>query len=213
MSDKKKKSIVAQSLMESLGNLTKIASEEPKQEVKLEKVVIENSDNNEVSVVTENEVKPEEQLVSTMTSNNEQVNIKQEEQLVKESVQSEVISQNNNIVVEEKPQQQNEPQVTELVSIPKNVVVTYHNPLEALSQNYNAIQQKIAQEESEVMAGFRKRPPQSEIYCNATIQVRRDYYAAINEYILDARLGKTKVLNEIFQLGMDSFIKKYGKKQ
>jgi hypothetical protein len=80
-----------------------------------------------------------------------------------------------------------------------------------LTQNYNAILQRIAQEEAEIMSGFKKKLPQSEIYCNATIQVRRDLYGIINNYILDGRFGKTKVLNEIFQLGMDAFIKKYTK--
>lgn len=112
----------------------------------------------------------------------------------------------NNSPVPQEPQQQ---LPVELDT--SNIVVTYNNPMQNLITSYNSIIKKIADDEAEIMSGLMKRPPQSDIYANATIQVRRDIYGVINEYILDKRLGKTKVLNEIFMLGIQEFIKKYSK--
>ena len=84
-------------------------------------------------------------------------------------------------------------------------------PMDKLIMEHIKISKTIEKENYNVMAGFMKRPPQSETYCNPTIQVRRDLYKAICDYIRDAGLAKTRVLNEIFHLGVEAFIKKYNK--
>jgi len=85
------------------------------------------------------------------------------------------------------------------------------SPMNKLVTEYIRISKVIEEENYNVMAGFMKRPPQAEIYCNPTIQVRRDLYKAICDFITEAGLAKTKVLNEIFHLGVEAFIKKYGR--
>lgn len=125
------------------------------------------------------------------------------------------IEQNNNKTID-KPQEnpkseasQEKQQETNTPALINNVVVTYSNPMKELLEQYNAILLKIEKEQKENLSGFRKKQPQSEIYANVTIQVRRDMYTAINDYMVEMQLGKTKVLNEIFSLGINEFIKKF----
>jgi hypothetical protein len=95
----------------------------------------------------------------------------------------------------------------------ENIVVTYHNPMKILVEEVSNIQKRIAEEENEILSGFRKKPSQFETYANATVHVRRDLYGAIDSYIKSSGLIKSKVLNEIFMSGIDVFINKYTKKK
>lgn len=151
------------------------------------------------------------EYIEEITENNNQIQLKKEEDDQKNNEQEENNNQENqednlngNNQIQE---QQKEPIQVDT----SNVVVTYNNPMQNLITSYNGILKKIADEESEVLSGFRKRPSQADVYANATIQVRRDLYALLNEYIVDMRLGKTKILNEIFMLGINAFINKYSK--
>ena len=85
--------------------------------------------------------------------------------------------------------------------------------MQHLSQKYSNILKVAKEEEDNILKGFIKKIPHSELYANVTIQVRRDLYSCICEYILEMRMGKTKVLNEIFMLGMNEFINKYSNKK
>ena len=126
---------------------------------------------------------------------------------VQELVQEEAEPEIKNELKQEQPQQS-------IVVVPENqnTIVTFHNPFQSLQNNYNLILQKIQDEHMEYIEGFRKRQPQSEIYANVTVQIRRDLYASICDFIKDMNAGKTKMLNEIFMLGVNEFISKHGRK-
>lgn len=117
----------------------------------------------------------------------------------KETQKNEIINHSSSSAIQNKHESSN------------NLVVTYNNPMKILAEKYDSILKTIQEEESDILKGFKKREPQSKINCNPTIQVRRDIYEILNDYIKDSNLGKTKVLNEIFNLGIGEFIKKYNK--
>lgn len=191
MSNKNNNNLVAESLKKSMGNLKRIAKD------------TENKPLNPVPLkIVESSNEKENNENNTPLQENQ--SLKQKNYNKKEDNQE--INQNDN-GDNHQPKQQLSTQTDT-----NNIIVTYNNPMQNLITSYNAIIKRIADDEADILNGFKKRAAQSETHANATIQVRRDIYAIINEYILDSRLGKTKVLNEIFMLGANEFIKKYSNK-